>query len=240
MAQHTLSIRTLTTRKLTRLAAAALTAFILSACGGGGDGGPPALTVDADGNSSFSATALGTSLAALPNESLNAAELASLAHMREEEKLAGDVYTQLNTAWGGSTRVFGNIANSEATHTEAVRQLLVRYQLSDPAAALAAGVYANASLQALYTQLVNTGSTSLVAALTVGVTVEDLDIADLTTDLASVDNQDIRLVYDNLLKGSRNHMRSFYKTLVLQGGSYTPQYLSQATFDAIVNSAIER
>ena len=87
---------------------------------------------------------------------------------------------------------------------------------------------------------VASGSTSLVAALTVGMTVEDLDIADLTTDLAMVDNQDIRLVYDSLLKGSRNHLRSFYKTLVQQGGSYTPLYISQAAFDAIVTTAIER
>lgn len=232
-------------RPIAWLAAAALTtlaALSLTACGGGdttGAGGPP-LVVDADGNTSFSSTALGTSLATLPTESLSAAEQASLAHMREEEKLAGDVYTQLDTRWAGSTRVFGNIARSEATHTEAVRQLLVRYQLTDPAAPLAAGVYANATLQALYNQLVASGSTSLVAALTVGMTVEDLDIADLTADLAVVDNPDIRLVYDSLLKGSRNHMRSFDKTLVQQGGSYMPQYINQAAFDAIVGSAIER
>lgn len=237
---------TLSKRPLSLLAAAALTALAalgLSACGGGDDtggtGGPP-LVVDAEGNTSFSSTALGTSLAALPTEVLSTAEQTSLLHMREEEKLAGDVYTQLDTRWSGNTRVFGNIARSEATHTEAVRQLLVRYQLTDPAAPLAAGVYANATLQALYNQLVADGNTSLVAALTVGMTVEDLDIADLTADLAVVDNQDIRLVYDSLLKGSRNHMRSFYKTLGQQGGSYTPQYISQAAFDAIVNSAIER
>lgn len=55
-----------------------------------------------------------------------------------------------------------------------------------------------------------------------------------------MDNQDIKLVYDNLLKGSRNHLRSFYKTLLQQGGSYTAQYLTQAEFDAIVNSGMER
>jgi len=43
-----------------------------------------------------------------------------------------------------------------------------------------------------------------------------------------------------LLQGSRNHLRAYYQTLLNQGGSYTPQYLSQAEFDAIVNSAMER
>lgn len=233
-------------RPLALLAAAAFTAFTalsLTACGGGNDpagGGGPPLVVDAEGNTSINSTQLTTTLNSLPTEALSAAEQASLAHMREEEKLAGDVYTQLDTRWSGNTRVFGNIARSEATHTEAMRQLLERYQLADPAAPLAAGVYANATLQALYHQLVASGSTSLVAALTVGMTVEDLDIADLTADLAVVDNQDIRLMYDSLLKGSRNHMRSFYKTLVQQGGRYAPQYISQAAFEAIVGSAIER
>jgi len=229
---------------LTRLAAAVLTALALSACGGGddtatpaGNGGPP-LVVDADGNSTFMATALGTQLAAVPLQALSEAEQASLLFMREEEKLAGDVYTRLNTLW--SLKVFANVARSESTHTEAVRQLLLRYNLTDPAASLGAGVYANATLQGLYTQLVASGSASVTEALKVGVTIEELDILDLNTQLQSVDNQDIRLVYDNLLKGSRNHLRSFYKTLLQQGGAYTPQYLTQAEFDAIATSPMEQ
>jgi hypothetical protein len=47
------------------------------------------------------------------------------------------------------------------------------------------------------------------------------------------------MVYDNLLRGSRNHLRAFMKVLVQQGGSYVPQYISQAEFDAIVNSPVE-
>lgn len=232
------------TRQLTHLAATMLTALALTACGGGdnpaapaGNGGPP-LVVDADGNSTFMATALGPQLAALPTETLSAAELGSLMFMREEEKLAGNVYTHLNTLWG--LKVFANVARSESTHTEAVRQLLLRYQLTDPATNLGAGVFANADLQALYHQLVTTGSQSVVDGLKVAVTIEELDIQDLNTHLRSIDNQDIRLVCDNLLKGSRNHLRSFYKTLLQQGGSYTPQYLTQAEFDAIANSAMER
>ncbi|MDP3667796.1 MAG: DUF2202 domain-containing protein, partial [Sediminibacterium sp.] len=68
---------------------------------------------------------------------------------------------------------------------------------------------------------------------------EDLDIFDLKNALINIDNQDIRLVYDNLTKGSRNHMRSFYKNVLNVGGTYTPQYITQAEFDAIINSAME-
>lgn len=230
-------------QRLSLLGAALLTALALSACGGGGDtspvgnGGPP-MVVDAEGNSTFDSTQLGATLTALPTEALSAAEQSSLVYMREEEKLAGDVYAKLGTTWG--LKVFSNISSSESTHTEAVRQLLVRYGVSDPAANLATGVFANATLQGLYTQLVASGSVSLIEALKVGAAIEELDMLDINTHLRSVDNQDIRLVYDNLLKGSRNHLRSFYKTLQQQGGSYTAQYLTQAEFDAIVNSATER
>jgi hypothetical protein len=80
---------------------------------------------------------------------------------------------------------------------------------------------------------------SLVEALKVGAQIEELDMRDIVAQKASIDNADILLVYDNLLRGSRNHLRAYMKTLVQQGGSYTPQYLSQTEFDAIVNSPME-
>jgi len=62
----------------------------------------------------------------------------------------------------------------------------------------------------------------------------------LNSSLAVTNNQDIRLVYDFLNKGSRNHLRSFYKNIKNLNGTYTPIYISQTEFDAIVNSATER
>jgi hypothetical protein len=218
-------------------------ALALAACGGGGSDSPtagPPLLVDAEGNSTFDATVLGGSLTALPIESLSAAESASLLFMREEEKLAQDVYTQLNITWSGQTRVFGNIAKSEATHTEAVRQLLLRYNLPDPNATLSAGVYQNATLQSLYTQLVASGNVSLIEALKVGAAIEEIDLLDLQKGLLDIDNQDIILIYDNLRKGSRNHLRSFASTLANQGVTYVPQYLSVADYQAIVGTPMER
>lgn len=240
-----LAERTMTNDTLFRHASILLVAIALTACGGGdtdnaSQGGGPAATVDANGASSFDSTALGIALKALPQEALSPQESESLLYMREEEKLAGDVYTLMDALWGGNVRVFGNIATSEAHHTEAVRQLLMRYSLPDPAASRAPGVFQNPALQALYTRLVAQGSASLTEALRVGVTIEELDMLDINTHLASVDNQDIRRVYEELLKGSRNHLRSYHKTLLKQGESYTPQYLSQAEFDAIVNSEMER
>ncbi|MEY3018619.1 MAG: hypothetical protein RL336_1754, partial [Pseudomonadota bacterium] len=78
-------------------------------------------------------------------------------------------------------------------------------------------------------------------ALRVGATVEELDIYDiarLRDEL--VDNADIDLVYDNLMKGSRNHLRSFYRQIQNQNADYEPIYISQEEFDAIVTSDMER
>jgi hypothetical protein len=201
--------------------------------------GPAALTVDSNGVSSFNGTVLGSSLASLAKEDLNSKEQESLAFMREEEKLAHDVYAYLDSLYR-YINVFGNIANSESTHTEAVRQLLVRYEQSDPASNLAAGVYANATLQGLYTQLVTRGMSSVTEALKVGAAIEEIDIMDIQNALPAIDNQDIRLVYDSLLKGSRNHLRAFTKSLKQQGVIYVPQYLPVDQYNVIVNSAIER
>jgi hypothetical protein len=232
--------------KLTKLTVAILASLVLSACGGGDNnanpmaaGGPP-LIVDANGVSSFSSTALGLSLAALPLEALSVAEKDSLAFMREEEKLAHDVYALLDVRWGTSIRAFGSIANSEATHAEAVRQLLLRYSLIDPAANLAAGLFQNTILQGLYTQLAAAGAISLIDALKVGAAIEEIDMIDINKALLGIDNQDIVLVYQNLLKGSRNHLRSFVSNLALQGVTYVPQYMSVADYQLIITTPMER
>jgi hypothetical protein len=232
--------------KLTKLTVAILASLVLSACGGGDNnanpmaaGGPP-LIVDANGVSSFSSTALGLSLAALPLEALSVAEKDSLAFMREEEKLAHDVYALLDVRWGTSIRAFGSIANSEATHAEAVRQLLLRYSLIDPAANLAAGLFQNTILQGLYTQLAAAGAISLIDALKVGAAIEEIDMIDINKALLGIDNQDIVLVYQNLLKGSRNHLRSFVSNLALQGVTYVPQYMTVADYQLIITTPMER
>lgn len=94
--------------------------------------------------------------------------------------------------------------------------------------------------QTLYTDLVAASGVSLVAAVKVGVQIEELDISDLASRKAASHNADILFVYDNLLRGSRNHLRAYMSVLAQQGGSYTPQYISQAEFDAILNSPMEK
>ena len=84
------------------------------------------------------------SLAAIPSESLSETELSGLQFMREEEKLARDVYSTLYEKWG--LPIFSNIAQSEQTHTEAVRDLLEKYNQPDPVIDDTVGVFVNTDL----------------------------------------------------------------------------------------------
>lgn len=199
--------------------------LVLAGCGGGDE-----VTED---SLSGQATA-----AASPEDDLSAEEIAGLMYMREEEKLAHDVYVALHGLWGA--QVFANIAESETEHTEAVRRLIEAHGLEDPAAGNPPGVFVNTELQAMYDALVARGQTSLINALKVGCLIEEKDIQDINDKKAEVqDEPDIVKVYDHLLCGSRNHLRAFNGNLLNQGMTYEATVLSQAEWDAIASSAME-
>ena len=171
---------------------------------------------------------------------LSEQEVRGLLRMVEEEKLAGDVYQALYERTG--LRNFGNIVQSERQHQRAVQTLLQTYRLTDPTAGKRAGEFTDPEFTRLYQQLVTQGARSNVDALKVGVLIEELDIADLNELTRQTQRADIKWVYANLNRGSRNHLRSFDMTLKRQSGAsaYQPQHLSQSEYDAIVYSAPER
>jgi hypothetical protein len=168
---------------------------------------------------------------------LSSDESAALLYMREEEKLAHDVYVTLDTQW--SLPIFQNISQSEQIHTDAIKTLLDHYGLTDPASS-EIGVFTNPDLQALYSNLVTRGSQSLAEALKVGAAIEEIDILDLQTHLAETDNADIQQVYNNLMNGSYNHLRAFVSTLNTQTGeTYQPQYLSTEAYETIISASMQ-
>lgn len=181
---------------------------------------------------------LNTPPAAASQMALSQNDIDGLRLMREEEKLALDVYQTLYAQW--RLPIFANITRSEAQHSAAMQSLLKRYQLADPVAGMAAGQFANPKLQALYQQLIERGSQSPAAALQVGADIEDLDIADLRRLSASTQHADIRQVYGELERGSRNHLRSFVRQLRAQGITYQPQMLNAEDYQAIIASPMER
>ncbi len=172
-------------------------------------------------------------------EDLSEGESNGLLFMREEEKLARDIYIKLYELW--NMRVFDNISQSEQKHMDAVKILLDRYSLTDPIANNEIGIFVNAELQELYENLMEQGSNSIFDALKVGAAIEEIDILDLEKQINEVtDNEDINIVYSNLLRGSRNHLRAFVRNIEAQGEEYSPVYLEIDNYNAIINSEVEK
>ena len=130
-----------------------------------------------------------------------------LSYMRQEEKLAGDVYLTLGQTY--SVRVFENIARSEQTHMDSILPLLEARALPDPVAGMDIGEFKDASFNTLYQDLVTRGLISQTDALEVGVDIEELDIHDLTIRIDSMPPADVVAVYEKLLSGSENHLNAF-------------------------------
>ena len=203
---------------------------VLTACGGGGG---DVAVVAPEASSAVSAAAVTTT----PVTSLSPEEIAALKFMREEEKLAHDVYVALYSLWGAN--VFNQISLSETTHTEAILALLTKYGITDPAATTAPGVFEDPALQTLYNTLMTMGQASLIEALKVGALIEETDIHDIHEKMEITDEADILTVYTSLLCGSGNHLRAFNDNLLKQGVTYVPQVITQAEWDAIANAPAE-
>lgn len=168
---------------------------------------------------------------------LSDSEREQLLQMKDEEKLARDVYSALYQQWG--SMVFSRISAAENNHLTAIINLLKFYGEADTLVT-EAGIFANASAQALYTDLLTKGSASVNEAYKTGALIEELDINDLKEGIAATTNANILLVYENLERGSRNHLRAFNKQLAMIGNTYTPAYLSADEYNQIVTSGIEK
>ncbi len=164
-------------------------------------------------------------------------EKEDLLFLREEEKLARDVYLFSFDIYEDG--IFKNIASSEQQHMEAVLTLLNKYGLSDPTSS-EIGVFKDQVLQVLYDQLTTASKESLLNALTVGATIEDLDINDISIFESQTTKADLLNVYDMLKCGSGNHLRSYTDRLNLLGLDYSPEYISLEEYKAIITSERER
>ena len=158
--------------------------------------------------------------------------------MRQEEKLARDVYLTLGKAW--SSNVFTNISQSEQRHMDAIGHIVTAYALDDPAAEDKLGAYTDPAFRDLYVKLIEQGKASYTAALQVGAYIEELDILDLQRALDEVENEYVSRVFKNLMRGSHNHLRAFTRGLQAQDHTYVPQLMTQEDYDAIVNESFGR
>jgi hypothetical protein len=188
---------------------------------------------------------------------LDANEVIHLVFMREEEKLARDVYTTLGGLYPDAT-IFGNIDDSEQTHTTKVRETLESYGVEDPNTNDNIGMFTGEEYGWYFTEkynyLVDKAAASELDALYVGAFIEELDMLDIiqcpkvvvetdngiddVSECGQVytDNPDVAKVYENLLEGSKDHLRAYVGNIeaVTGKGSYTAQVLTQEEVDAIL------
>ncbi len=206
-----------------------------SAAGGRGGGDQLRLTADLDFN-----------------------EATHLAFMREEEKLARDVYIKLGMLYPESV-TFGRIDDSEQQHTDAVKGMLEQYGLEDPNSNDNIGVFTGEAYGDYFTEkyryLVNLASGSELDALYVGAFIEELDMHDIDrcpeviveqdngieddTQCGRLytDQPDIVTLYDALLDGSASHLKGYVRAIeaIIGKGAYTAQVLSQEEVDEILD-----
>jgi hypothetical protein len=152
-------------------------------------------------------TMRGTGINLPASGTLTADQKADVAYMVEEEKLAHDVYVALAAKFPADFQ-FARIANSETQHEAALRTILTRYTLADPTAGLTAGQFSTSAFQNLYSELVAQATTA-ANALEVGIAIETLDIADLTSALDGVTAPDVVQTYTNLRNASQHHLTAF-------------------------------
>ena len=158
----------------------------------------------------LAATAVAIPASLFVATSANAANSATtelLQAMVAEEKVAHDVYVTLSDMYNVST--FDRIADSEDRHQGAVRTLLTAYGVADPTVGDEVGEFDDPVFQAMYDDMVAKGSTSLDAAAQVGITIEEVDIADLQQALDTGQPADITRVFTNLLSASEKHLAAF-------------------------------
>jgi hypothetical protein len=170
---------------------------------------------------------------------LSEEEIHHLYFMREEEKLARDVYLVLYKEWG--MEIFANIALSEQRHTDAVRNLIEGHGLEDPVLDDSIGVFVDEDLADLYEVLITRGLESPEEALYVGALIEEVDMEDIRHALEESDEARILYVYENLLRASRNHLRGFVSVILDLGfaDDYEAQYIDQAWVDEILDDEVE-
>lgn len=171
------------------------------------------------------------------DDTISKQEIENLQFLKEEEKLARDVYLFSYDLYGQN--IFKNISNSEQSHMNSVSVIMEKYGIKDLSFD-ERGKFSNLELQQLYDDLVDLSKISLENALTVGATVEDLDINDLNNFISNADHQDMIEMYQLLNCGSRNHLRAYTNNLESLDLTYDPQFISVEEYDMILSSSGEK
>ena len=231
--------------------------FIMSGCGPDGGGVNTTGSTDASGSTSVDNTAADEP-GATGVTGLDATEASHLTFMREEEKLARDVYLTLANLYPDQ-QAFSQIGTrSEQTHTDTMRDKLDQFDLPDPnpntnELPASIGVFTGEEWGWYFTEkfalLTTKGAVSELDALYVGALIEELDMYDIVIcpqvmvdrgyaspcGLEYTDERSLQTAYSALVSGSESHLRAFVEQIeaFIGAGNYVAQYITQAEVDTI-------
>jgi len=233
--------------------------FFITGCAPEDSGGVDRTApTDADGSISVDDTAQ-DDVSAIEVDGLDATEASHLTFMREEEKLARDVYLTLADLYPDQ-RVFSRIATrSEQTHTDTMRDKLDQFNLPDPnpntnELPSSIGVFTGEEWGWYFTEkfalLTTKAGVSELDALYVGAFIEELDMYDIVVcpqvlidrgysspcGLEYTDERSLQTAYSALVSGSKSHLRAYVEQIetFIGVGNYVAQYITQAEVDAIL------
>lgn len=170
----------------------------------------------------------------LPKQDISKDEEKELKFMREEEKMAHNFYVVMYEKWG--LRPFNNISKAEQRHMTVIKSMLDKYSIEDPIKDMTPGIFSNNDIKELYENLLEQGNKSATDALKAGAEIEEVDIVDLIRAIDNTDNKDLKLVYNNIMHGSYNHLRAFVRVLDRRGVKYVPKHLDKNLFEEILNN----
>lgn len=167
---------------------------------------------------------------------LTADEIEFVYAVREDEKVARDLYTAFFEKY--SLKTFSNISRSEANHMRAVEILLEYYEIDFPAAG-EYGVFEDPARQAIYDTLLAKGNTAL-EGFRVMAQLEEENIVSYRNVLSDITNPNIKIVIENLGKASENHFKAAIRQITALGGTYAPKLMNQEEYKAMIAKGFEQ
>ena len=169
----------------------------------------------------------------LPKEDLNNTEKEMLINARKNEKLAYDYNYTMFSKWG--MPVFNHMATKLLANNDALKKMLNKYGLTDPINDMQIGKYSDNELQSKYDSAVAKGNESLKNAYIEAANIEEQMIKFYRDASDKVDNQDLKLLFDNLRVRAEHSFAAFVRNLYRFGYEYQPHYITQAEFNQIVH-----
>ena len=167
---------------------------------------------------------------------LTADEIEFIYAVREDEKVARDLYFSFFGTFG--LKPFENIGKAEDNHIKATEKLFDYYEIDYPALS-ENGKFENAIRQKLFDSLLLKGTPEL-EAFKVMAMLEESNIVEYGEVLKTIANPNIKIVIENLARASANHFKAAIRQITALGGTYTPAIMTQEQYEAVIATGFEQ